>query len=77
MARSVLQKGLPAFKLFQQVGLVASGGEARRLIQQGGAYLNGQRLTAFDQMINDSDINDMEMVLRAGKKRFHKILIKS
>ncbi len=77
MERSTLEKGIPAFKLFQQVGLVASGGEARRLIKQGGAYLNGQRLTAFDQMVNLSNIKDMEIVLRAGKKRFHKILIKS
>jgi tyrosyl-tRNA synthetase len=76
MVRADLEKGVPAFRLFQQVGLVASGGEARRLIKQGGAYLNGNRLTAFDQMITDSDINDMELVLRAGKKRFHKILIK-
>jgi tyrosyl-tRNA synthetase len=75
MKRSALEEGIPAFKLFQQVGLVASGGDARRLIKQGGAYLNGTRLTAFDQMITVSDINEMEIVLRAGKKRFHKILI--
>lgn len=72
-----LQSGIPAFKLYQMVGLVNTGGEARRLIKQGGAYLNGQRVTTFDQMINDQDINDLELVLRAGKKRFHKILIKS
>jgi tyrosyl-tRNA synthetase len=77
MERAVIARGVPAFKLFQQVGLVNSGGEARRLIQQGGAYLNGTRLTAFDKMINDSDIDNMELVLRAGKKRFHKILIKN
>ncbi len=72
-----LQAGIPAFKLFHQVGLAASSGEARRLIKQGGGYLNGDRLTVFDRIVNDSDINDMEIVLRAGKKRFHKILIKS
>lgn len=72
-----IKSGIPAFKLYQQVGLVQSGGEARRLIQQGGAYLNGERVAAFDQIINDNDINAMEIVLRAGKKRFHKILIKS
>lgn len=72
-----IKSGIPAFKLYQQVGLVQSGGEARRLIQQGGAYLNGERVTAFDQIINDNDIKAMEIVLRAGKKRFHKILIKS
>ena len=69
--------GIPAFKLFHQVGLVKSSGEARRLIQQGGAYINGRRVTSFEQMVNENDINDMELVLRAGKKRFHKILIKA
>ena len=72
-----LQAGIPAFKLYQVVGLVNSGGEARRLIKQGGAYLNGERVATFDQVINDNDINGIEIVLRAGKKRFHKILIKS
>jgi tyrosyl-tRNA synthetase len=77
MAMEALQGGIPAFKLFQSVGLVNSGGQARRLIKQGGAYLNGRRISAFDQIINCNDIDDMEIILRAGKKRFHKILIKS
>jgi tyrosyl-tRNA synthetase len=72
-----IKGGIPAFKLFRQVGLVNSSGEARRLIQQGGAYINGQRVTSFEQIVNDNDINDMELVMRAGKKRFHKILIKA
>jgi tyrosyl-tRNA synthetase len=72
-----LKTGIPAFRLFQQVGLAKSSGEARRLIQQGGAYINGQRVASFEQIVNDNDINDMELVLRAGKKRFHKILINS
>jgi tyrosyl-tRNA synthetase len=75
MPRGELEAGLPAFKLYLKTGLVGSGGEARRLIGQGGAYLNGERLTAFDQMITSNDVKDMEIILRAGKKRFHKILI--
>lgn len=75
MSFTLLQEGIPAFKLFQQVGLVKSGGEARRLINQGGAYLNGHRIAAFEQEVNDKDINDMELLLRAGKKRYHKIKI--
>ncbi len=71
-----LEKGIPAFKLFGMVGLADSGGASRRLISQGGAYVNGKRVTAFDQVINDSDIKGMEIVLRSGKKRFHKIKIK-
>jgi tyrosyl-tRNA synthetase len=72
-----LKAGIPAFKLFQKVGLVNSSGEARRLIQQGGAYINSQRVTSFEQVINDNNISNMELILRAGKKRFHKILIKA
>jgi tyrosyl-tRNA synthetase len=76
MTSEELAAGIPAFKLYQKVGLVNSGGEARRLIKQGGAYLNGQRVEVFDQLINNNDIKEMEIILRAGKKRFHKILIK-
>ena len=72
----ILQEGIPAFKLFHMVGLATSGGAARRLIEQGGAYLNGQRIETFDSLITDNDMNNMELLLRSGKKRFHKIKIK-
>jgi tyrosyl-tRNA synthetase len=52
-----------------------SSGAARRLIQQGGAYLNGKRIAAFDYLVSSKDINDMEIILRTGKKRFHKIIV--
>jgi tyrosyl-tRNA synthetase len=69
-----LKTGIPAFKLFQQVGLANSGGAARRLIEQGGAYINGTRVESFDYMVSDTDLDAQKtMVLRSGKKRFHKI----
>jgi tyrosyl-tRNA synthetase len=72
-----IKSGIPAFKLFHSVGLVASSSAARRLIEQGGAYLNAQRIQAFDQMITTKDLDAEKMlVLRSGKKRFHKIMIK-
>ena len=71
---AALEAGIPAFKLFQQVGLVNSGGAARRLIEQGGAYINGRRVESFDYLVNDTDLDDQETILlRSGKKRFHKI----
>jgi len=69
------QEGIPAFKLFVQVGLTKSGGEARRLIKQGGGYINGNRLDSAEQEITSNDFNGLEVVLRAGKKRFHKIVL--
>jgi tyrosyl-tRNA synthetase len=69
--------GIPSFKLFHSVGLADSSGAARRLIQQGGGYVNGRRLNRFDEMVTTNDISDMQVLLRAGKKHFHKIRIKS
>jgi len=71
-----LQNGIPAFKLFKMTGLAGSNSEARRLIKQGGAYVNGVRLNSFDQNITDKEIKDKGILLRSGKKRFHKIIIK-
>ena len=69
-----LKIGIPAFKLFHTVGLAASGGAARRLIEQGGAYVNGKRIDSFDSLISDRELDDANtIILRSGKKRFHKI----
>lgn len=69
-----LKAGIPAFKLFHQAGLANSGGAARRLIEQGGAYINGQRVEAFDYLVSETDLDDQQTILlRSGKKRFHKI----
>jgi tyrosyl-tRNA synthetase len=69
-----LKAGIPAFKLFDAVGLANSRGAARRLIEQGGAYINGKRIDVFDLLISDQDLNDSNtIILRSGKKRFHKI----
>jgi len=69
------KEGIPAFKLYQMVGLASSGSAARRLIEQGGAYVNGRRIELFDDLLTEGDIVDQEILLRAGKKRYHKIKI--
>jgi len=76
VAEARISEGIPAFKIFQNAGLAASGGAARRLIEQGGAYINGERLTSYDRLVTLNDVVDSEILLRAGKKRFHKIKIK-
>ena len=76
IAINQLKEGMPAFKLFHAVGLADTSSAARRLIAQGGAYVNGERLELFDYLITDSDVDNMEILLRAGKKRFHKLKVK-
>jgi tyrosyl-tRNA synthetase len=70
-------EGIPAFKLFEASALCASGSEARRLIEQGGAYINGRRVEKFDEIVTLEDLNQENgtLKLRAGKKKFHRIKI--
>ncbi len=69
-----LAAGVPAFKLFHEIGLAPSGAAARRLIDQGGAYVNGERIDASERLITTADLTrEGAMVLRSGKKRFHRL----
>ncbi len=43
MEREKFIEGIPVFKLFETTGLCSSGSEARRLIEQGGAYINKKK----------------------------------
>jgi tyrosyl-tRNA synthetase len=69
VAREQLAAGIEAFVLFADAGLAKSRGEARRLIQQGGGYLNGEVIGSFDQKITAKDLRDGAVLLRAGKKK--------
>nr|WP_319395076.1 tyrosine--tRNA ligase [uncultured Desulfobacter sp.] len=62
--------------LFCDSGLCKSKSDARRLVKQGGAYINGERLGSFEQVVTVDDVNDSEIMLRAGKKKYHKIILK-
>lgn len=72
-----LASGIPAFKLYHQVGLASSGSAARRLIQQGGAYINGRRVASENSLITLEHVQNGEIELRAGRKKFHKIKLKN
>jgi len=74
MERQKFIEGIPVFKLFEMTGLCGSSSEARRLIEQGGGYVNKERVDRFDVVIKVSDFNEeAEILLRAGKKKFHRI----
>jgi len=69
--------GIPAYELFHDVDLCASRGEARRLIGQGGAYVNDRQITVFDEKIGIEDLNENgEIHLRKGKKKHFLICVR-
>jgi tyrosyl-tRNA synthetase len=76
-SRSELEKGIPAFKLACEVGLAGTRGEARRLIAQGGIYINDRPIEKFDEKITVSHLNEHgEIHLRKGKKKHALITVK-
>lgn len=66
----------PVVDLLVQTKLTPSKGEARRLIQNGGAYLNNQRLTDGAATIASLVEEDRRLlVFRSGKKNYHLVKI--
>ncbi|MDX9822190.1 MAG: tyrosine--tRNA ligase [Syntrophales bacterium] len=76
VAREKIERGIPAFELFADIQLCASRGEARRLISQGGAYVNDEPISTFDQEINLRFLRDGQIHLRKGKKRHFIVVVK-
>ena len=83
LSAAQLGAGIAAVDLFVRAGLAASKGEARRLIQQGGARINDQKVATVDEAITAARLTDSatpgtrQLVLRAGKKRFFRFSVPS
>lgn len=71
---AILIKGISVVDLFKWAGLAKSTSEARRLADQGGAYVNMKRVS-FDQIISKTDLIDGALILRQGKKRYCRVII--
>ena len=69
--------GLDIFDSFLQTGLCKSKGEARRLQAQGGVYVNDERIDNPEYCLGKTDLQDGEILLRAGKKRYHRLIIEN
>ncbi len=77
LPRSRFEAGYPVLDLFVEAGLAPSKSEARRLVQQGGALV-GETAWKDEKAAVGADLLDAdgELVLRAGKKRFARVVAK-
>ena len=66
-------KVIDAIKL---VGFVKSNSEGRRLVDQGGISLGDNKAKSFDEPITKDLFVDGELLLRKGKKVYHKLILK-
>jgi tyrosyl-tRNA synthetase len=70
-----LAAGISPVDLFAEVGLSRSKSEARRLLKQGGMYVNDQRIESLEQELDEADLTPEGILLRAGKKKYHRIVL--
>jgi tyrosyl-tRNA synthetase len=74
VAAGQLTAGVSPVDLFVEVGLTRSKSESRRLLQQGGMYVNDRRVESLDATVSETDLTPDGILLRAGKKKYHRIL---
>ena len=70
-----LGDGMGLMDLMVLTGLTASKGEARRLIQQGGVTVNDEKVTDFAFTVTADLFKDGQIILKKGKKTFHKVCL--
>ncbi|HEV8189862.1 MAG TPA: S4 domain-containing protein, partial [Ktedonobacterales bacterium] len=75
IAAEALSAGLPLLDTLVEVGVQPSKGAARRLIQQGGLYVNDRRWTDPEgRLTREETLFDRAILLRAGKNKYHLLL---
>ena len=59
-----------------KVGLFKSNGEARKAIQQGGLYIGNDKVTEEDFRITAEMLQGEGLLIRRGKKAYHRLILK-
>jgi tyrosyl-tRNA synthetase len=73
--RAELEKGVNVVDLFVRSTLCSSKSDARRLVTQGGAYVGRKNVTDIETLVTAADAEDGAILLRAGKKRYHRVTL--
>ncbi len=75
VVQATIEAGLDLLTLMHEAGLIPTRSEGRRLVQQGGVRLNDVQETDVNRVITLSDFIDNELMIKKGKKSFHKIIL--
>ncbi|MDR2143870.1 MAG: tyrosine--tRNA ligase [Treponema sp.] len=78
LSRAKFEAGYGIVDLFTDAGLAATKSEARRLVEQGGAFVglpSGLEAVTDPKAVIGADRLTGELVLRAGKKRYCRVVV--
>ncbi len=68
-------EGVELIELMEEVGLAPSKSEAKRLVKQGGVSLGDEKIKDFYRKVTLADFEEGEVLIRRGKKKYHRIVI--
>jgi tyrosyl-tRNA synthetase len=75
ITRQQLRQGVNILDLLASTDLFVSKSDARRNVQQGGVYLNGERVDDIDLLVNEDHVRQGQLELRKGKKHYHLVKV--
>ncbi len=75
LAEAEIADGINIVDLLAVTGLAPSKGEGRRLVQQGGVSIDGNKIDDIAYLVDKSLFNDGKIVVKKGKKVFLKIVL--
>jgi len=73
VAEADLTAGVDLLQVLCDIGFVKSRGEGKRLVKQGGIYVNEAQVKDFAQQLTAADLDDGKITIRKGKKSFHQL----
>jgi tyrosyl-tRNA synthetase len=75
VSRARIEAGLRAAELFVETGLCDSKGQAVKLFRGGGGFIGDRCFKDHNEVIRPEDFSKNETVLRAGKKKRHRLIL--
>ncbi len=71
-----IEKGMDIISLLLLTGLASSKSDARRLIDQGGISVDGQKIENGNVLFSLDNFEEGKMIIKKGKKVYHKVVLK-
>ena len=75
ISRLQIKNGVALLDILVDNNLTSSKSQARRLVEQGGVYINEERIVKSDETVNESNVRDGYIHIRIGNKKHFRIQI--
>ena len=77
VSKAAVESGMGILDLYFNIKLCATKSDARRLVEQGGASLNGNQIKDVKYMVTTKDLDkDGDIIVKAGKKKICRVVLK-